>query len=201
MKNFWSWFTANETKLRSLHKLPDSERTDLLFWLSQHLKYYSPKIGHRLTISSNIQEPSTLSFSICGEPEVRGLILTLMAEAPKYKNWIISASLNSLAGEDPDYFEKEYCLDGICCRPSQIKFWGEVAEVNSKQFLLGIIFTFPITHLDLDILKQIVVIILSDTLGEALYNRHIKGLTIYSEISDDEDIIDLYELKLYLEEL
>ena len=201
MKNFWSWFTANENKLRSIHNLSDCERTDLLFWLSQHLKYYSPKIGHRLIIPPEGQEPATLSFSICGDPEVRGLILNLMAEAPRYENWIISASLSSLATEDPDYFEKEYCLEGICCRPSHIKFWGEVAEVNTKQFHLGIVLNFPITHMEPTILKQIVSIILTDTLGESLYHRHIKGFTIHPQIPEDEELFELYELKLYLEEL
>lgn len=82
MNTFWSWFTANENKLRSIHNLSDCERTELLFWLSQHLKYYSPKIGHRLIVDPEGKEPPTLSFSICGDPEVRGLILNLMAEAP-----------------------------------------------------------------------------------------------------------------------
>ena len=199
--HFWSWFTANEYKLRSLHNLYDNERTELLFWLSQHLKYYSLQIGHRLIIPQEGKEPSTLSFSICGDPEVRGLILKLMSEAPQYENWIISASLKSLANEDQDYFEKEYCLEGICCRPSNIKFWGEVAEVNTKQFILGIVLNFPITHIEPIILKAIVAIILTDTLGESLYHRHIKGFNIHTQIPEDEDLFELYELKLYLEEL
>lgn len=198
--SFWQWFTANEKKLRSLHNLSMCERAELLFWLSQHLKYYSPRIGHRLTIPKNGNEPPTLSFSICGDPEVRGLILDLMAEAPSYQDWIISASLNSLA-EDPDYFEKEYCLEGICCRPSNIRFWAEVADVNTKKFILAIIFTFSISYLEATILKQLVEIILTDTLGESLYHRHIKDFKIHSQVPEKEELFPLYELKIYLEDL
>lgn len=198
--NFWHWFTANENKLRTIHDLTDSERTELQFWLSQHLKYYSPKIGHRLIIPPNGIEKPTLSFSICGDPEVRSLILSLMAEAPTYKNWIIAASLTSLA-DDPDYFDNEYCLNGITLKPSNIKFWGESIDVKKKQFILGIILDFPIDNIDPDLLRQIVRIVLIDTLGESTYNRYIEDFIVHLKIPEDEEIFELYELKMYLEGL
>ncbi len=199
--NFWHWFTANEKSLRSINDLSECECTELLFWLSQHLKYYSPKIGHRLIIPPEGQEPPTLSFSTNGDPEARGLILKLMADAPNYQDWIIAASLNSLANEDPDYFEKEYCFEGICCKPSNIKFWGEFIDVEKVKFILGIIFDFHIDNIEPNFLRQIVGIVLIDTLGELIYDRYIEDFIIHSEIPEDEEIFELYDLKMYLEGL
>ena len=79
--------------------------------------------------------------------------------------------------------------------------WREVAEVNSKQFLLGIVLNFPITHIEPILLKAIVAIILTDTLGESLYHRHIKGFNIQTQIPEDQEIFELYDLKMYLEGL
>ena len=123
-----------------------------------------------------------------------------MSDAPKYENWIIAASLTSLA-DDPDYFDNEYCLNGNTLKPSNIKFWGESIDVKKKQFFLGIILDFPIDNIDPDLLRQIVCIVLIDTLGESMYNRFIEDFIVHLKIPEDEEIFELYELKMYLEGL
>ena len=198
---FWPWFLANEKKLRAINTLPESNRKELLYSFSEHLKYYNPNIGYRIIIPPQNRELPTLAFSTSRDPEVRALVLNLMETAPKLKDWIITASINSLADQNPDYFEKEYCLNGICCKPSNIKFWGLSIDPNTGQFILGIIFDFPINNLDPILLYEIVVIMLIDTLGEESYDRYIEDIIIHSEIPEDEDLFELQELKLYLEDL
>ncbi len=196
---FWSWFTANEKKLRTIHILSESEGNQLLYWFHQHLRYYSSKIGFQLIISTSSKKLSTLSFSTCGDYEVRQLILNLMEAAPKFPHWIISATLTSLADEDPDFFEKEYCLNGICCKPSNIKFWCHLIDPDTDQFVLGIILDFPIDDMDPELLYEIVGIILTDTLGEEQYEQYIEAFIIHSELPEDEELLELKNLKIYLE--
>lgn len=202
MKNpFWSWFTANEKKLRAINRLPENDRHELLYWFSQHLHYYCPKIGHRVIIPHENQGLPTIAFSSSRDPEVRALILNLMETAPKFKDWIITASITSLSDQDPDYFESEYCLNGICCKPSDIKFWAQLADPDTHQFILGIILDFPIDKLDPIRLYEIVEIILNDTLGEERYDRHIEDFIIHPQIPENEDLFNLQDLKQYLEDL
>ena len=199
--SFWLWFMANEKTLKKLHSLSEKKREELMYWFSTHLDYFNPQIGYRLMIPPNSQELPTLAFTTNGDLEARKHILHLMETAPKTKDWIISATITSLAEEDPNYYEKEYCIEGVCCRQSNIKFWGELIDLNTKQLVLGIIFNFPIKEVQPDLLRQIISIVLIDTLGEQLYDRYIKDFIIYTQIPEDEDLFELYELKMYLEGL
>jgi len=198
--HFWSWFTANEKQLRSINTLSESKKFELLYWFSQHMKYYNPQIGYRLIIPPlEYQKPAHLSFASYGDPEIRAIVLNLMEIAPKSKDWTISATLTSLANEDPDYFEKEYCLNGICCKPSDIKFWCHLIDPDTDQFVLGIILDFPIDKFDPDLLHEVVAIIITDILGEEKYEQFIEAFIIHSELPEDEELLELKELKIYLE--
>lgn len=199
--HFWQWFLANETILRNIHSLSDKGREELLYWFSKHLEYYSPKIGYRFIIPPENQDLPTLAFSTCGDPEVGALILHLMESAPKNKDWIITAYITSLADQDPDYFEKEYCLNGICLKPSNIKFLALLIDPDTDQFILGIILDFPINKYDSDLLREIVGIILNDTLGEERFKHYIEDFIIKSQIPQDEELFELKDLKLFLEGL
>lgn len=200
MKNpFWSWFLANEHILRNIHSLSEKGREELLYWFAKHLEYYSPNIGYRLIIPPENQDLPTLAFSTCGDPEVRALILHLMETAPKFKDWIITASITSLADQDPDYFEKEYCLNGLCCKPSHIKFWTLLIDPETDQFILGIHLDIPTNNIDPELVHEIVAIILKDSLGDENYEHHIEDIIIHDQLPDDEEILPLKELKLYLE--
>src|SRR5690554_5160830 len=104
---FWSWFTANEKKLRTIHTIPESEGNQLLYWFHQHLRYYSPKIGFQLIISTSSKKLSTLSFSSCGDYEAHQIILNLIQSAQKIPNWIISTTIETLSEDDSEYLENE----------------------------------------------------------------------------------------------
>src|SRR5690554_2462089 len=196
---FWSWFTANEKTLRKVHSLSDHEREELLYWFSQHLKYYSTTIGHRLIIPFEVGEPARLSFATYGRPKGRVMVLKLMEAAPKLPYWIISASIPSMSDQDPDYFEKEYCLNGICLKPSGIKFWGMFLDPDTDQFILGICLDFPIHKFDPDLLHEVVAIIITDTLGEEKFERLIEAFFIQTELPKGEELLELKDLKIYLE--
>ncbi len=196
---FWSWFLANEKILRNIHSLSEKGREELLYWFSKHLDYYSPKIGYRFIIPHLSQEPPTLSFSTSGDPELRILIVQLLETAPKLPHWIITASITSLADQDPNYFEKEYCLNSLCCKPSQIKFWTLLIDPETDQFILAIHLHISTNNIDPDLVYETVVAILIDTLGDEKYNHHIEDIIIHNQLPVDEEILELKELKLYLE--
>src|SRR5690554_4856318 len=120
---FWNWFQANEKKLRTIHTLPESEGNQLLYWFYQHLRYYSPKIGFQLIISTSSKKLSTLSFSSCGDYEVRQLILNLIEAAPKFPNWIISATISTLSEEESEYLENEFNINKASFITSNLKSW------------------------------------------------------------------------------
>lgn len=200
MKNpFWLWFLTNEHILRNIHTLSEKGREELLYWFSKHLDYYSPNISFRIIIPPIDQDLPTLSFGASAEPEVRVLLVKLLETAPKLPNWIITASITSLADLDPNYFEKEYCLNGFCCKPSHIKFWALLNDPITDQFIFGIHLDIPTNDKDPDLVYETVVIILKDTLGDEKYERHIEDIIIQNQLPDDEEIRELKELKLYLE--
>lgn len=177
------------------------EKSDLLYAFVHHLQYYNPKIGYRLILASESEGIPTLAFSSRRDPDLRPVIIHLMETAPKLKDWIITASKTSLAEQYPDYFDKEYCLYGICCKPSDIRFWGLCIDSDTKESILGIVLDFPIDKLDPIRLYEVVAIILMDTLGEESYDRHIEDFIVHSQIPDDEDLFELSNLKMYLEGL
>jgi hypothetical protein len=98
-------------KLRTIHIISESEGNQLLYWFHQHLRYYSPKIGFQLIISTRVKKPSTFSFSTCGDYEVGQLILNLIEAAPKFPNWIISTNIKTLSEEESEYLENEFNLN------------------------------------------------------------------------------------------
>ncbi|HLW31225.1 MAG TPA: hypothetical protein VKX40_03110 [Aequorivita sp.] len=198
---FWSWFQANEKKLRTIHTLPESEGNQLLYWFHQHLRYYSSKIGFQLIIATSSKKPSTLSFSTCGDYEVRQLILNLIESAPKFPNWIISAHISTLTDEEYEYFENEFRLNKINFNASSIEFWPQHIDPITNKAILGIILNFPTPQIDPKIVHQTVVEILKDTLGEKNYERYIADIIIHSDIPEDEALFELSELKQYLENL
>lgn len=198
---FWSWFLANEKKLRTIHTLPESEGNQLLYWFYQHLRYYSPKIGFQLIIPTSSKKLSTLSFSTCGDYEVRQLILNLIEAAPRTPNWIISATISTLSEEDSEYFENEFGLNKINCNTSNIKFWRQHIDPITNKLILGIILNFPTTKIDPEIVHSTVVEVIKENLGKNIYNLHIEEIHIHSEIPQDEKLFELRELKLFLENL
>lgn len=197
---FWSWFLTNEKKLRTIHTLPENEGNQLLYWFYQHLQYYNSNIGFQLIIPTTSKELPTLSFLTYGDFEDRQPILTLIESAPKLKGWVIKASLSSLEDQYSDYFQKEYCLNGICCKPSNIKLWGLSIDPKTDLFILGIFLDFSTDKYDSDLLREVVAIILTDTLGEERFEKHIEDFCIYSKLPEDEELFELNELKQYLED-
>ncbi len=198
---FWSWFQANEKKLRTIHTLSESEGNQLLYWFHQHLRYYSPKIGFQLIISTSSKKLSTLSFSTCGDYEVRQLILNLIEAAPKTHNWIITATISTLSEEESEYFENEFRLNKFSCNVSNLKFWRQLTDPLTNKITLGIVPSFPTFKIDHEILHSTVAGILKETLGEERYEHYIEDFIIQSEIPENEELFELKDLKLYLEDL
>lgn len=181
--------------------MPESEGNQLLYWFYQHLRYYSPKIGFQLIIPTSSKKLSTLSFSTCGDSEVRQLILSLIEAAPKFPNWIISATISTLSEEDSEYFENEFHLNKISGNASHLKFWRQLIDPVTNKLILGIILNFSTAKIEPEIIYSTVVGILKDTLGELLYDHYIEDFIIHSQIPEDEEIFELQELRLYLEKL
>ena len=130
---------------------------------------------------------------------MRQLILNLIEAAPKFPNWIISATISTLSEEESEYFENEFRLNKISCNVSNLKFWHQLIDPLTNKITLGIIPNFPTAKINPEIVHETVVGILKDFLGEVLYNRHIEDIIIHNQIPDDEEILELKELKLYLE--
>src|SRR5690554_4695236 len=197
--SFWLWFIANEKALRGINHLNKRKRSKLIYWFSKHLGYYNPKIGFRLIVPLENQGTPSIAFSAGENIELRPDILHLMKTAPHTKKWIITASLTSLADNDPDYFEKGNYINGIYLKPSNIKFWGLSIHPDTRQFFLGIVLDLPIAKKDENLLYEAVESILIDTLGEERYYHYIEDFCIYSELPEDEDLLSLKDLKQYLE--
>lgn len=198
---FWHWFCRNEKKLRTIHILSENEGNQLLYWFHQHLRYYSSKIGFQLIISTSSKKLSTLSFSSCGDYEVRQLILNLIEAAPKFPNWIISATISTLSEEDSEYFENEFRLNKISRNVSNLKFWRQHIDPITNKLILGIILNFPTTKIAPEIIHSTVVEVLKQNLGEGHNERYIEEIIIHSENPKDEKLFELQELKLFLENL
>lgn len=195
---FWHWFSSNEKKLRTIHIISESEGNQLLYWFHQHLRYYSPKIGFQLIISTRVKKPSTLSFSTCGDYEVRQLILNLIEVAPKFPNWIISTNIKTLSEEESEYLENEFNLN-YSSITSNIKSWIQLIDPSTNKFILGIIMDFPIDKFDPDLLHEVVGFIITDTLGKENFERFIEAFIIHSEPPEDEVLLELKDLIIYLE--
>lgn len=109
--------------------------------------------------------------------------------------------MTSLKDHDAYYFQKEYCLNRFCCKPSDLTFWCISIDSDTDQFILGIHLYIPTKDIDSDLVHETAIAILKDTLGDEKYNHHIEDIIIHNEIPDDEEILELKELKLYLEDL
>ncbi|QAA80806.1 hypothetical protein EI546_03265 [Aequorivita sp. H23M31] len=132
---------------------------------------------------------------------MRQLILNLIESAPKFPNWIISATISTLSEEDSEYFENEFRINKINFNASTIEIWPQHIDPITNKATLGIVLNFPTPQIDPKIVHQTVVEILKDTLREKHYERYIADIIIHSDIPKDEALFELSELKQYLEDL
>jgi|SRR5690554_203210 len=197
---FWSWFTANEKKLRTIHTIPESEGNQLLYWFHQHLRYYSPKIGFQLIISTSSKKLSTLSFSSCGDYEAHQIILNLIQSAQKIPNWIISTTIETLSEDDSEYLENEININKARIT-SNLKSWIQHIDPVTNKFILEIVLNFPTAKTGPEIVHQTVVRILKEILGDYIYNHQIENIIIHSAIPKDKELFELKDLRLYLARL
>ncbi len=197
---FWSWFLANEKKLRSIHTLPESECNQLLFWFYQHLRCYSADIGFQILIKTSSKKRRTLTFSTSSDSEVHQIILNLIQSAPEIPNWIISTTIETLSEDDSEYLENEFNINKASFITSNIKSWIQHIDPVTNKFIVGIILNFQTANINPEIAHLTVVRILKETLGDYIYNHYIENIIIHNQLPNDKEVLELKELKIYLEE-
>ncbi len=196
---FWSWFLANEKKLRFIHKLPEIEGQQLLFWFYQHLRCYSADIGFEILITTSSKKRRTLTFSTGGDSEAHQIILNLIESAPKIPNWIISTTIETLSEDDSEYLENEFNINKASFITSNIKAWIQHIDPVTNKFIVGVVLNFPTANITPELTLQTVIRILKEILGDYIYNHHIENIIIHNLIPNDKEVFVLKDLKLYLE--
>ncbi|SDX33455.1 hypothetical protein [Aequorivita viscosa] len=196
---FWSWFLANEKKLRSIHTLPEIEGKQLLFWFYQYLRCYSADIGFQILIKTSSKKRRTLTFFTSGDSEAHQIISNLIQSAPKIPNWIISTTVETLSEDDSEYLENEFNINKASFITSNIKSWIQHIDPVTNKLIVGIILNFPTANINPEIAHLTVVRILKEILGDYIYNHRIENIIIHNQLPNDKKVFELRELKLYLE--
>ncbi|QAA80856.1 hypothetical protein EI546_03535 [Aequorivita sp. H23M31] len=130
---------------------------------------------------------------------MRQLILSLIESALKFPNWIISTIIETLSEDDSEYLENEFNINKASFITSNIKSWIEHIDPVTNKFMLGIVLNFPTAKTGREIVHQTVVRILKETLGDYIYNHQIENIIIHNQLPNDKEVLELKELKLFLE--
>lgn len=138
-----------------------------------------------------------------GNPKYFNQVIELINNAPVLKHWKFTAFIQPTTNIDEIIkgLDEPYIFQEITIKTSEIKFLP--LNYNNKIKKLDIIIylkNYKI-HCNTTILQQAIYIILQDLLGEKALYQNINFVQLANLPNNRKDLIELYELQYYIDEI
>lgn len=201
--HFWKWFLEHKNKLKNLMSLNHKEQKHYMFWLDWHLQFYFPGLDYILIYPKKQKQKVHFIITAKGNLKLFKMALELEKTAPKLRDWKITAIIKPLpdiddrqAGED-----QPYIIQDIILKASELKFIPIEYDGKTKIDIIVYLKNFTIYAHNKNLLT-IISIMQQDLLGEKAMEKN-SNLVQLAQMPQQEDnqLIYLYDLQLYLEDL
>lgn len=203
VNHFWSWFSSHKSKLKILTTLSTKEKKHYVHWLDWHLHYYAPGVDFILIFPNHKNEKTQMIISANGNPDFFNKVDEVIKAAPKLKDWEFIAFVqpSEAIDEMEAGLDEPYVFKDINLKASELKFMPFEYKDEKKIDMIVYLKNFTV-HCNNKNLLEAVFIIMQDIIGEkSLYeNINFVELALMPEQEDDE-LIYLYDLQYYLDEI
>ncbi|MGO4818427.1 hypothetical protein [Flavobacterium sp. W22_SRS_FP1] len=212
INTFWNWFQDNNQTIKNLINETPLNQKHISFWLSKNLGYYCKEIDFMIVYPKVCNGKIELIMTANGNPEYFNQVIDLVDKAPQLKNWKFTAFIQPTEKieELMKGLDEPYIFHEITLKASELKFITLEYDENTNKLDIIIFLKNTTLQCNTKTLKQAIFIILQDLLGEkSLYQNinlihlahssdkeHRKGIR-----DNDEQLIYLYELQLYIDEI
>lgn len=199
---FWNWIRYNEQSLRNLRNEKPAAQKMFVFWLDKHLHNYCEHLESILMFPANENDPTQLVISASGNPEYFEQVTTLIENAPLLKTWKFVAFIQPSQSIDEMEagLDKPYVFKDINLKASELKFMPFEYEGVKKIDMIVYLKNFTV-HCTNKNLLHVVFIIIQDIIGEKSLFENINFVELAQlPKQEDDELIYLYELQLYLDE-
>jgi len=200
---FWDWIRYNEQSLRNLRNENPSTQKMFIFWLDKHLHNYCEHLESILMFPDNENEPTQLVISASGNPDYFEQVTTLIENAPLLKKWKFVAFIQPSQSIDEMEagLDKPYVFKDITLKTSELKFMPFQYENEKKIDMIVYLKNFTVLCHNKNLL-HVVYIIMQDILGEKSLFQNINFVELAQlPEQEDDELIYLYDLQLYLDEI
>jgi hypothetical protein len=173
-----------------------------VFWLDKHLHNYCEHLESILMFPANENDPTQLVISASGNPEYFEQVTTLIENAPLLKNWKFVAFIQPSQSIDEMEagLDKPYVFKDINLKASELKFMPFEYEGVKKIDMIVYLKNFTV-HCTNKNLLHVVFIIMQDIIGEKSLFENINFVELAQlPKQEDDELIYLYDLQLYLDE-
>ncbi|OIP47494.1 MAG: hypothetical protein COZ16_10715 [Flavobacteriaceae bacterium CG_4_10_14_3_um_filter_31_253] len=198
IQNFWQHFQKENLALFLLNDLPKEIKTKKMAAFSQALEEYNKDIGY-IIISG--KKKATLIITAHGNPYLFKEVELLVYHAPKLERWQINAFLQPEKNLDPYINKTDKPLEyhGITLRVSEMYFLPLEIPDKPHEFGIKVLVKNHIIYKDNPRLREAIYVIIEHLIGEKSFANDITFIEIGQLVADDENQIELYNLKSYID--
>jgi len=200
---FWNWITYNEKTLRNLQNEKPKIQKLFIYWLEKHLHYYCSGLDALLIFPEQKKQPTQLIISANGNPDFFNQVNALITDAPTLPHWKFIAFIQPSKNFDEleAGLDKPYVFKDIILKTSELKFMPFEYDNEKKIDMIVYLKDFTV-HCKNKNLLQVIFIMMQDLLGEKVLYERINFVEL-AQMPEEEDneLIQLYELQFYLDEI
>jgi hypothetical protein len=203
INTFWNWFQDNNQTIKNLiHETPIKQK-QTCYLLNKRLSYYCKALDFMIVFPKKANQKTELIITANGNPEYFNQVSELINNAPQLKHWKFTAFIQPTANIDEiiNGLDEPYIFQEITIKTSEIKFLplnydNKIKKLNIITYLKN----YKI-HCNTKILQQAIYIILQDLLGEKSVYQNINFVQLAHLPSKTDELIELYELQYYIDEV
>jgi hypothetical protein len=203
INTFWNWFQDNHHTIKTIVNQTPENQKHITFWINKNLNYYCRELDFIIVFPKNLTSKFEFIITANGNKNYFHELITLVDNAPLLKSWKFTAFIQPTTEIDKMMkgLDEPYIFQDITLKISELKFKPLLYNENIEKLDIIIFLKNYNLLCDTKTLKQTIYIILQELLGEKVLSQKISLVQLAETTNKEADLIQLYELQLYLDTL
>jgi len=200
IQHFWTWFLEHKAKLKMLPQLNIKEQKQYTHWLDWHLQFYCPGLEYILVLPKHKNKKTELVFSAKVDQALFKTAIELEKTAPNLWDWKFTALIQP-HDDMETWIDALHIFQDITLKKSDFTFIPLEYDGEKKIDIVFYIKNFTIFAHNKN-LPTLINILFQDLHGEKSMDENGSFVQL-AQIpgQDDHEMIHLYELQYYLDEV
>lgn len=198
---FWNWFQDNNQTIKNLiNEIPKSQK-QISHLIKHRLGFYCKELDYIIIFPKKPTQKTELIITANGNPEYFTQVTELIKYAPILKHWKFTAFIQPTENIDEimDGLDEPFVFQEIRIKTSEIKFLPLAYDEKTKKLDIRIYLKNYNIHCDTKTWNQAIYIIIQDLLAEKVRYQNINFVQLSQMPSNNNELIELYDLQLYLD--